>query len=98
MTHASVALTYEEIVEEDLPELMRVMTQAFDDDALKHLGQERGGPEGHDRGARVPEADRAARREGAANPLEVVLVAAGKGSWNLNGSGSSVFSLARSAS
>lgn len=39
-----------EIREEDLPELTEVMTRAFDDDAQKHLGQAKGGPEGYDDG------------------------------------------------
>lgn len=42
--------TFEEITEEDIPELTGVMTRAFDDDARKHLGLERGGPEGYDNG------------------------------------------------
>jgi GNAT superfamily N-acetyltransferase len=36
--------------EEDIPELTRVMTLAFDDDAQKHLGQPKGGPPGYDTG------------------------------------------------
>lgn len=44
------ALTFEEITEADIPELTAVMTRAFDDDAQRHLGQERGGPEGYDNG------------------------------------------------
>ena len=43
-------LAFQEIVEGDLPELTRVMTRAFDDDARKHLGKEKGGPEGYDNG------------------------------------------------
>ena len=43
-------LSFEEITEADIPELTGVMTRAFDDDAQKHLGQERGGPEGYDNG------------------------------------------------
>jgi hypothetical protein len=43
-------LTFEEITEEDIPELGTVMTRAFDDDAQKHLGIEKGGPEGYDNG------------------------------------------------
>jgi len=43
-------LRFEEIVEADLPELTAVMTRAFDDDAQKHLGKERGGPPGYDNG------------------------------------------------
>lgn len=35
---------------EDLPELTGVMTRAFDDDARKHLGEEKGGPPGYDNG------------------------------------------------
>jgi GNAT superfamily N-acetyltransferase len=45
-----IALSFEEIVEADIPELTRVMTLAFDDDARKHLGKEHGGPEGYDDG------------------------------------------------
>ena len=43
-------LLFEEFTEADIPELTGVMTRAFDDDAQKHLGQERGGPEGYDNG------------------------------------------------
>ena len=43
-------LVFETITEADIPELTRVMTRAFDDDAHKHLGQERGGPPGYDTG------------------------------------------------
>lgn len=41
---------FEKITEADTPELTRVMTRAFDDDAQKHQGKERGGPEGYDNG------------------------------------------------
>ncbi len=44
------SLSFEEIVEVDIPELTSVMTRAFDDDARKHLGLERSGPEGYDNG------------------------------------------------
>jgi GNAT superfamily N-acetyltransferase len=43
-------LTFERITEADVPELTKVMTRAFDDDAQKHLGVEKGGPEGYDDG------------------------------------------------
>jgi GNAT superfamily N-acetyltransferase len=43
-------MTFEEIAEADIPDLTEVMTRAFDDDAQRHLGQERGGPEGYDNG------------------------------------------------
>ena len=43
-------LGFETITEADIPDLTRVMTRAFDDDAQKHLGQERGGPSGYDTG------------------------------------------------
>ncbi len=43
-------LTFETIVETDIPELTAVMTRAFDDDAQKHLGKARGGPDGYDNG------------------------------------------------
>lgn len=35
----------------DVEELTAVMTRAFDDDARRHLGQEKGGPPGYDTGA-----------------------------------------------
>lgn len=43
-------LTYEEIEDDDVDALTTVMTRAFDDDAQKHLGEERGGPPGYDDG------------------------------------------------
>ena len=50
MNERTLELTYLEIDESDIPELTAVMTRAFDDDAQKHLGQERGGPPGYDNG------------------------------------------------
>jgi len=50
MSHKELELSFEEITQEDIPELTGVMTRAFDDDAQKHLGVERGGPEGYDNG------------------------------------------------
>jgi GNAT superfamily N-acetyltransferase len=50
MKSQSLDLTFPEIVEADIPELTAVMTRAFDDDAQKHLGQEKGGPPGYDDG------------------------------------------------
>lgn len=50
MQQRNAVLTFAEITEADLPELTAVMTRAFDDDAQKHLGLERGGPEGYDNG------------------------------------------------
>jgi GNAT superfamily N-acetyltransferase len=50
MTPNESELVFETITEADIPELTRVMTRAFDDDAQKHLGQERGGPPGYDTG------------------------------------------------
>jgi GNAT superfamily N-acetyltransferase len=47
---APIELKYEKITEADITDLTRVMTQAFDDDARKHLGLEKGGPEGYDNG------------------------------------------------
>jgi hypothetical protein len=38
------------MTEEDIPDLTRVMTRAFDDDTRSNLGIERGGPEGYDDG------------------------------------------------
>jgi GNAT superfamily N-acetyltransferase len=43
-------LSYAVMTEDDIPELTAVMTRAFDDDAQKHLGLERGGPPGYDTG------------------------------------------------
>jgi GNAT superfamily N-acetyltransferase len=47
---ANLHLSFREIDESDIPALTAVMTRAFDDDAQKHLGQERGGPPGYDDG------------------------------------------------
>jgi GNAT superfamily N-acetyltransferase len=43
-------LAFKEIVEADIAELTKVMARSFDDDARKHLGVEKGGPEGYDNG------------------------------------------------
>lgn len=43
-------IRYEEFTEADIPELTKVMRRAFDDDAQKHLDEERGGPPGYDNG------------------------------------------------
>jgi GNAT superfamily N-acetyltransferase len=48
MKSSEPRLAFEAITDDDVPELTRVMTRAFDDDARKHLGQERGGPPGYD--------------------------------------------------
>jgi GNAT superfamily N-acetyltransferase len=45
-----VDLTFAEAAEKDIPELTKIMTRAFDDDAQKHLGLEKGGPEGYNNG------------------------------------------------
>jgi GNAT superfamily N-acetyltransferase len=45
-----VHLVFGEIDEADVATLTEVMTRAFDDDAQKHSGKERGGPEGYDDG------------------------------------------------
>jgi N-acetylglutamate synthase-like GNAT family acetyltransferase len=37
-------------LERDIEGLTTIMTRAFDDDAQKHLGKARGGPEGYDNG------------------------------------------------
>jgi GNAT superfamily N-acetyltransferase len=50
MDDGGLKLSVAEITKADLPELTRVMTRAFDDDSRKHLGKERGGPEGYDDG------------------------------------------------
>jgi len=46
----SLSLDFLDIVEADVPELTTVMTRAFDAEAQRHLGVERGGPEGYDDG------------------------------------------------
>jgi GNAT superfamily N-acetyltransferase len=51
MNEERLLLSFEEITEQDLPELTKVMTRAFDDDSQKHRGLERGGPEGYDNGS-----------------------------------------------
>ena len=43
-------LIFEFMTEEDIPALTYVMKRAFDDDAHRHLGQEKGGPPGYDNG------------------------------------------------
>lgn len=45
-----LVLTFEEMEEADIPLVTPVMKRAFDDDAQKHLGKERGGPPGYDDG------------------------------------------------
>lgn len=50
MSQNEQTLIFEAFTEDDIPELTRVMTRAFDDDAQRHLGQERGGPPGYDNG------------------------------------------------
>ena len=47
---SSQILSLEAINETDIPDLTSVMTRAFDEDAQKHLGVDRGGPEGYDNG------------------------------------------------
>lgn len=43
-------IDYRAAREDDLPALTDVMTRAFDDDARRHLGVEKGGPPGYDNG------------------------------------------------
>ncbi len=43
-------LSFAPFIEADIPEMTRIMTRAFDDDTKKHLGKERGGPDGYDNG------------------------------------------------
>ena len=50
MNQQALELSFEEMSEEDLTDITEVMTRAFDDDAQKHRGLERGGPEGYDNG------------------------------------------------
>ncbi len=45
-----LVLTFAEISEADIPELTEVMIRAFDDDSQRHLGAEKGGPDGYDNG------------------------------------------------
>ena len=47
---SGLELSFAEIIEEDIPEITKVMTRAFDDDSQKHLGVDRGGPDGYDNG------------------------------------------------
>ena len=50
MAQESLSLVFEKMTEADIPKLTEVMTRAFDDDARKHQGKERGGPPGYDDG------------------------------------------------
>ncbi len=43
-------VVFSEIQEADVAGLTHVMTRAFDDDSRKHLGVEKGGPDGYDNG------------------------------------------------
>ena len=43
-------LVFEPIVEADIEPLTEIMTRAFDDDTKRHLGDEKGGPDGYDNG------------------------------------------------
>lgn len=45
-----ISLQLDPATTEDIPELTRVMTRAFDDDSQKHLGKPTGGPSGYDDG------------------------------------------------
>jgi len=47
---AGPELAFEAMDESDIPVLTHVMRRAFDDDAQKHFGRERGGPPGYDDG------------------------------------------------
>ena len=46
----NLQLEFQVLTESDLPAITPVMQRAFDDDAQKHLGKERGGPPGYDDG------------------------------------------------
>ena len=50
MASAQPTLAFEEITEADIPALTIAMTLAFDDDARRYQGIEKGGPEGYDNG------------------------------------------------
>jgi ribosomal protein S18 acetylase RimI-like enzyme len=43
-------LQFVEATSDDIPELTKVMTRAFDDDSKRHLGKPKGGPDGYDNG------------------------------------------------
>ena len=45
-----MTLSIDIFTEADIPDLTRLMTRAFDDDARKHLGKKKGGPDGYDNG------------------------------------------------
>jgi GNAT superfamily N-acetyltransferase len=50
MNQQDLELSFEEITEDDVPQLTEVMIRAFDDDAQKHRGLDKGGPPGYDDG------------------------------------------------
>jgi GNAT superfamily N-acetyltransferase len=50
MATKDLQISLEDATRKDIPALTDVMTRAFDDDAQKHLGIERGGPPGYDNG------------------------------------------------
>ncbi len=50
MTQENPPIELREVTKADVTTLTKVMTRAFDDDARKHLGQDKGGPEGYDDG------------------------------------------------
>ncbi|HML24591.1 MAG TPA: GNAT family N-acetyltransferase [Aggregatilinea sp.] len=45
-----MTLTFAEAGEQDIPDLTRVMTRAFDDESRTYRGLDKGGPEGYDNG------------------------------------------------
>lgn len=50
MVSGDLDLRFEEMGERDIPAVTEVMARAFDDDAQRHLGEAKGGPEGYDNG------------------------------------------------
>ena len=49
-TEEDLTLSFQELIESDIPVFTGVMKRAFDDDARKHLGKDSGGPPGYDDG------------------------------------------------
>lgn len=43
-------IEFQPLTEEDIEQLTRIMTRAFDHDTRIHLGKEKGGPDGYDNG------------------------------------------------
>ena len=50
MVEQRIGIAFEEATEADIADPRIVMMKAFDDDAQRHLGKDRGGPDGYDNG------------------------------------------------